>query len=156
MLKENSLGTLNRYRGIAMTNEEIVRNACQIIWSDGDVSRIGEFYAENFTADYPMTDWGDGLEGIEKLVLGIRSGFPDYSERIDELIVAGDDVIVRLTLQATHNGPLPNLPATGRSVEFNDVTICTVFNGKITRQRGLTDYLSLYSQLGLIELPASA
>jgi predicted ester cyclase len=139
-----------------MTNEEIVRNACQIIWSDGDVSRIGEFYAENFTADYPMTDWGEGLEGIKTLVLGIRTGFPDYRERIDELLVAGDDVIVRLTLQATHNGPLPNLPATGRAVEFKDVTICTVLDGKITRQRGLTDYLSLYSQLGLIELPASA
>jgi predicted ester cyclase len=89
-------------------------------------------------------------------VLGIRTGFPDYRERIDELLVAGDDVIVRLTLQATHNGPLPNLPATGRAVEFKDVTICTVLDGKITRQRGLTDYLSLYSQLGLIELPASA
>ena len=139
-----------------MTNEEIVRNACQIIWSDGDVSRIWEFYAENFTADYPMTDWGEGLEGIKTLVLGIRTGFPDYRERIDELLVAGDDVIVRLTLQATHNGPLPNLPATGRAVEFKDVTICTVLDGKITRQRGLTDYLSLYSQLGLIELPASA
>ena len=139
-----------------MTNAEIVRNACQIIWSDGDVSRIGEFYAENFTADYPMTDWGEGLEGIKSLVLGIRTGFPDYRERIDELLVAGDDVIVRLTLQATHNGPLPNLPATGRAVEFKDVTICTVLDGKITRQRGLTDYLSLYSQLGLIELPASA
>ena len=139
-----------------MTNEEIVRNACQIICSDGDVSRIGEFYAENFTADYPMTDWGEGLEGIKTLVLGIRTGFPDYRERIDELLVAGDDVIVRLTLQATHNGPLPNLPATGRAVEFKDVTICTVLDGKITRQRGLTDYLSLYSQLGLIELPASA
>lgn len=40
-----------------MTNEELVRNACQVIWTDGDVSRIGEFYAENFEAKYPMTNW---------------------------------------------------------------------------------------------------
>lgn len=139
-----------------MTNEEIVRNACQIVWSDGDISRIGEFYGEDFSADYPMTDWGEGLKGIEKLVLGIRSGFPDYRERIDELFVAGDDVIVRLTIKATHSGPLHDLPATGRAVEFRDVTICTVVDGKIVRQRGLTDYLSLYTQLGLIELPPSA
>ena len=145
-----------RNRGIAMSNEEIVRGACQIIWSEGDVDRIAEFYAVNFTADYPMTDWGEGLQGIEHLVLGIRSGFPDYQERIDELIVAGSEVIVRLTIQATHKGPLPNLPPTGRVVEFNDVTICTVIDGKITRQRGLTDYLSLYSQLGLIKLPQTA
>jgi hypothetical protein len=72
-----------------MTNEELVRNACQVIWTDGDVSRIGEFYAENFQANYPMTNWGAGLEGARNLVLEIRAAFPDYRERIDELIEAG-------------------------------------------------------------------
>jgi predicted ester cyclase len=87
-----------------MTNEELVRNACQVIWTDGDVSRIGEFYAENFQANYPMTNWGTGLEGAKNLALEIRAAFPDYRERIDELIDAGDRIIVRLTIQGTHQG----------------------------------------------------
>ena len=82
-----------------------------------------------------------------------RAAFPDYRERIDELITAGDRVIVRLTIRGTHEGPLPNLPATGKSVEFSDVTICRIENGKIVEQSGLSDYLSLYLQLGVIELP---
>ena len=139
-----------------MNNEDTVRNACQIIWSEGNVGRIAEFYAQDFTADYPMTDWGEGLKGIENLVLGIRSGFPDYREHIDELIVAGSEVIVRLTIRATHKGSLLNFPPTGREVKFKDMTICTVVDGKIARQRGLTDYLSLYTQLGLVELPKTA
>ena len=28
-----------------MTNEEIVRAACDVIWSQGDLSRVGEYYS---------------------------------------------------------------------------------------------------------------
>ena len=50
-----------------MTNEDIVREACRVVWTEGDVSRISEFYAEDFTTDYPITKWGTGLEGIKRL-----------------------------------------------------------------------------------------
>jgi predicted ester cyclase len=136
-----------------MTNEQIVRTACQVVWSEGDVSRVGEFYSEAFQAHYPLTDWGSGIDGVKNLAVETRKSFPDYREQIDELIVAGDQVIVRLTIRGTHLGPLPNLPATGKAVEFTDVTICRIQNSKIVVQRGLSDYLSLYLQLGLIELP---
>jgi steroid delta-isomerase-like uncharacterized protein len=136
-----------------MTNEEIVRTACQVIWTDGDLSRIGEFYAEDFQANYPITNWGKGLEGLKQLAIDQRIAFPDYRERIDELIDAGDRIIVRLTIRGTHKGPLPNLPATGKSIEFSDVTICRIENGKIVEQSGLSDYLTVYAQLGVIELP---
>ena len=139
-----------------MTHEELVRAACRVIWSEGDVSRIGEFYAEDFQAHYPMTHWGSGLEGAKNLALEIRKAFPDYRERIDELISAGDRVVVRLTITGTHTGPLPDLPATGRPVEFTDVTICRIKDGKIAEQSGLSDYLTLYLQLGVIELPGSS
>ena len=138
---------------IQSANEMVVRQACQIIWSEGAIDRVPEFYAEDFTANYPMTDWGKGLEGVKKLAADVRVGLPDYREHIDELFDAGDNIIVRLTIEGTHTGPLPGLPPTGKAVAFNDVTICRVHNGKITEQRGLTDYLTLYAQLGAIELP---
>ena len=138
-----------------MTNEQIVRDACQVVWSDGDISRIDEFYAEDFQADYPMTNWGSGLQGIKDLVLELKAGIPDYCERIDELIDAGDRIIVRLNITGTHTGPLVGLPATGKSFEFRDMTVCRVENGKIVEQWGLSDYLTLYVQLGLIELPGT-
>ncbi len=136
-----------------MTNEQIVRTACQVVWSEGDISRVSEFYAEDFQAHYPITDWGSGINGVKNLVMETRKSFPDYREQIDELIIAGDRVIVRLTVRGTHMGPLPYLPTTGKEVEFTDVTICRIKNGKIVEQRGLSDYLSLFLQLGLIELP---
>lgn len=138
-----------------MTNEDVVRTACRVVWTEGDVARVGEFYAEDFRGDYPMTDWGEGVEGVRRLATEIRTGFPDYREQIDQLLDAGDHIVVKLTIRGTHTGPLPGLPATGRAVEFRDVSICRVENGRIVEQSGLTDYLTLYRQLGVIELPAA-
>lgn len=123
----------------------VVREACQVIWSDGEAERAGEFYSEDFQADYPMTDWGEGVPGVEALAKQVRIDLPGYAETIEELIEADDEVVVRLTITGTN-------PKTGEPVSFRDVTMLTVKNGKITRQRGLTDYLSLYMQLGLINL----
>ncbi|MGI9325166.1 MAG: ester cyclase [Pseudomonadales bacterium] len=135
-----------------MTNEQVVRDACRVVWTEGDMSRVAEFYSEDFHASYPRTDWGKGVQGVTALAKSIRASFPDYREQIDELIVADDLVIVRLTIRGTHNGPLPGLAATGKTVEFNDVTICRVRDGKIVEQRGLSDHFALYQQLGLINL----
>lgn len=126
---------------------ETVRQACQVIWSDGDTSRVAEFYAEDFEADYPMTNWGTGLPGVAALAEQVRIDLPGYSETIEELVEAGDEVVVRLTITGQNR-------SNGETVSFRDMTMLTVKNGKITRQRGVTDYLSLYLQLGVVEMPS--
>ncbi len=133
-----------------MTNADIVREACRVVWTEGDVSRINEFYADNFTADYPMTQWGEGLEGIRRLAEAQRRAFPDYAEHIDALYDAGDNIIVVLTIQGTNTGPMEGREPTGKRIEFRDVTICRVENGKIVKQSGLSDYFTVYQQLGLL------
>ena len=135
-----------------MTNEEVVREACKVIWTEGDLSRISEFYSDRFVTDYPMTNWGTGLEGLRRLAEAQRNAFPDYRERIDELYDAGDDIIVVLTIRGTNTGPMEGLEPTGKPVEFRDVTICRVEDGKIVKQSGLSDYFTVYEQLGIIEV----
>ena len=129
-------------------SEDIVREAMQVIWTDGDISRVGEFYADNFKADYPFPDWGEGLEGLSALVLKVREDLPGYREDIEELLISGNEIIVVLQISGYH-------PSTNEKIDFRDVTILTLENEKIIKQRGLTDLFSLYLKLGLIELPQS-
>ena len=129
-------------------SEDIVREAMQVIWTDGDISRVGEFYADNFKADYPFPDWGEGLKGLSALALKVREDLPGYREDIEELLISGNEVIVVLQISGYH-------PSTNEKIDFRDVTILTLENEKIIKQRGLTDLFSLYLKLGLIELPQS-
>jgi predicted ester cyclase len=129
-------------------SEDIVREAMQVIWTEGDISRVGEFYAENFKADYPFPDWGEGLEGVSALVSKVREDLPGYREDIEELLIADEEVIVVLKISGFH-------PTTNEEVSFRDITILTLENGKIISQRGLSDLFSLYLKLGLIQMPQS-
>ena len=130
------------------SSEDIVREAMQVVWTEGDISRVGEFYAETFKADYPLTDWGEGLEGVSALALKVREDLPGYTEDIEELLIAGEEVVVVLKISGFH-------PTTNEELSFRDVTILTLEDNKIVSQRGLSDLFSLYLKLGLIALPES-
>ena len=136
------------HQKISKNSEDIVREAMQVVWTDGDISRVSEFYAESFKADYPFPDWGEGLEGVSALASKVRVDLPGYREDIEELLIADEEVIVVLKISGFH-------PTTNEEVSFRDVTILTLENEKIIKQRGLTDLFSLYLKLGLIDLPQS-
>ncbi len=140
-----------------MTNEQLVRTAFETIWNRGEVSRCREFYTENFQAHYPPggPSWGKGPDGVRAILTLIRNAFPDYHEKIEELISSGDRVVARMTNSGTHKGPLPIAPATGKSFEVVDIAICRIEDGKIAEQWGLSDNLSLLLQLGLIQPPGA-
>ena len=130
-------------------NEQLVRDAMQIIWNECDVSRVNEFYSDNFEADYPHTDWGNGLEGLCNLATQVHSDLPGYTENIDQLIDAGDKIIVTLSISGSH-------PVSGDEISFRDVTVLTIKNDKIINQRGVGDLLTLYEKLNMITLTSNA
>jgi predicted ester cyclase len=136
------------HQKISKNSEDIVREAMQVVWTDGDISRVSEFYAESFKADYPFPDWGEGLEGVSALASKVRVDLPGYREDIEELLIADEEVIVVFKISGFH-------PTTNEEVSFRDVTILTLENEKIISQRGLSDLFSLYLKLGLIQMPQS-
>ena len=129
-------------------NEQLVRDAMQIIWNECDISRVSEFYSDDFEADYPHTDWGTGLEGVCALAAQVHNDLPGYTEHIEQLIDAGDKIIVVLSISGSH-------PVSGDEISFRDVTVLTIKDGKIISQRGVGDLLTLYVKLGMINLPSS-
>ena len=137
------------------SNAQIVKEAMDVVWTQGRADLVGDYYSEDFVANYPMTDWGEGLDGVRNLVANVRVGLPDYNEAIELLVDGGDYIVVELFFRGTHTGPLNGMPPTGKAVAFRDVTILQLRDGKIIEQRGLTDYLTLFAQLG-VEMPASA
>ena len=132
------------------SNPDIVRDACHAVWTEGQVDRVEEFYAEDFSADYAFTDWGSGIEGVKALAASVRVGLPDYREEIKLLIDGGEYIVVELLIQGTNTGTMNGMAPTGKAVAFRDVTVLRLRDGKIIEQRGLSDYLTMFQQLGVI------
>ena len=132
------------------SNADIVREACHVIWTEGQIDRVPEYYSQDFTADYAFTDWGTGIDVVKALASSVRGGFPDYREGIKLLIDGGEYIVVELLIEGTHTSPMNGFEPTGKSVAFRDVTILKLRSGRIVEQRGLSDYLTMFQQLGVI------
>ena len=130
-------------------NAEIVREACHVVWTEGEVDRVPEFYAEDFTAGYAFTDWGKGIQGVKALAASVRVGLPDHREEIKPLIDGGEYITVELLIEGRQTG-LVRMEPRGKAVAFRDVTILRLRDGKIIEQRGLSDYLTMFQQPSVI------
>ena len=79
-----------------------------------------------------------------------RDGFPDRHVTIDEMIAEGDKVVARWTMTGTHRGVWREIPATGKTIQWNGMDIYTVVNGKIAALDRAADSLELLKQLGAV------
>jgi steroid delta-isomerase-like uncharacterized protein len=85
----------------------------------------------------------------------MMDAFPDLKITADDIIGAGDKVVVRWSAIATHAGDSLGVPATNRTVRFNGISIQQYENGKLVRGWDNWDQLGLQQQIAA-EKTASA
>jgi steroid delta-isomerase-like uncharacterized protein len=89
-----------------------------------------------------------GLEAYKAISERLRVSFPDLRFTLNDLIASGDRVVVRWTMDATHDGPLGNVPATGKRVQQKAIVIYRFEDGKIAEGWAQMDRLSVLQQVG--------
>ena len=98
-------------------------------------------------------DTFEGRDGVLQYNTAWSDGFPDGQITIDNIVNAGDVVVVEFTGRGTHTGTLVTsmgeVPATGRSVTLKLCDVLEFRDGKITMQRTYFDSGSLMAQLGV-------
>jgi predicted ester cyclase len=125
----------------------LVRRLHETLLADGDLGRLGEFFADDFTSHNMPPGLPQGIEGVRALFQYFLDGLTDISVTVDELIAEGDRVAVATTTSGLHTGELLGFQPTGRRVAVAGIDLVRV-NGKIVEHRGLTDTAGLLRQLG--------
>jgi steroid delta-isomerase-like uncharacterized protein len=121
------------------------------MWSTGDTRSIHEVYADTFVAHMPK-GWGptpsrDGHDGIRRAIERLRIGFPDWREHIDDMVIDADKVAVRYHSTGTQLGAFGGVPASGRRIEVDEMSIFRIENGRVAEQWCLNDDLAFGKQL---------
>ncbi|HLE77774.1 MAG TPA: ester cyclase [bacterium] len=130
-------------------NKAIVRRLFEGI-SQGHDAVIEELVAPDFAAKEAGEMRMMGAEGFREVVATYRSAFPDMRFTIEDLIAEGDKVVVWSTFTGTHQGPLGELPPTGKSVAVKDVDMYRVRDGKVVEGWTNFDQWGLMKQLGVV------
>ena len=122
----------------------------------GDVDAM----LENLAPDYRVIDRGQQvISSAEEYKAGFQAyanSFPGARVEVKHLFVEGDWGAVRLNCAFPHRGPFQGVPPTGKIIEFTSNCLYEFENGKISVCYGGDDYVSMLSQLGLIEFKQSA
>ena len=135
-------------------NKEAARRWHVEIFGQGQLDLVDELFAENYRQSHlyaPPGGWPAGREGARATVRFYRTAFPDARFEVHDQIADGNVVATRWTARGTHNGPLPDLPATGLPITIEGISI-EYFdeNGAIVRSEVNWDLLGMMQQLGAI------
>jgi steroid delta-isomerase-like uncharacterized protein len=131
-------------------NAAVVRQFIEEVINQGDIDGAGRFVWEDVVEQVPFPGQGPGLSGLQDVLRGMRSAFPDIHWTVEEQLVDGDRVLTRFTWTGTHNGVFLGVPPTGRSVSAWGMVIDRLVDGRIKDTRILMDSLGLMMQLGAV------
>lgn len=124
------------------------------VWNKGDFSRLSDFIAPQYEIKHDPGDPWDGHsldnDTFKQRVLFSRNAFPDLNFSIKDMIEEGDKVIAYWVMTGTHQGDLPQLPATGKSFSITGMTIYYFDNEKICGHTQAFDRLGFLSQMGYL------
>jgi steroid delta-isomerase-like uncharacterized protein len=111
---------------------------------------------EMVSPDYVSHESGvnNGAAETKVFLSALLTAFPDLQVTVEDMVAAGDKVVVRNTWRGTHRGPFLGIAATGKSMRIEGIVIWRVENRKVAERWATLDYLSLMRQLGVVATPA--
>ena len=89
-----------------------------------------------------------------QIAQGYAAAFPDGRAEVTSTTVQGDTAVGEFRVRGTHTGELMGVAPTGRSI---DVVVCNVTemkDGLVHTEREYFDAATMWSQLGVLEVPS--
>jgi len=105
----------------------------------GNLDAVDQYCAPNFAFHSPnFPNWPRGLDGARRLAGAWPTMFSEGSSTIDDIIAAGDKVVVRITMCGTYIGePRSGFPKPGEKFSMGGVAIYRMVDGKIVDDWGI-------------------
>ncbi len=134
----------------AQENKAIVQRFWKV-WEEGNIDLVDELLAADHVNHNPATpDQPAGAEGVREVVNMFRSAMPDLKVVIEDMIAEGDKVVVRYTLEGTHEGELFDVAPTGQRLSIKSIAVERVSESKLQEHWRITDSLDMMQQLGVV------
>ena len=115
--------------------------------------KLEKFNDSNFTKDVVMHASPSDVVGIDSArayYANYITGFSDVVFTIKDVFGQGDKLVKHWNFKGTHTGVFFGIPATGKKVDIDGVTLVRMSDGKIAEERDFFDNLEFSQQLGLI------
>ena len=95
-----------------------------------------------------LTGWTTGFEvALRNYIQNMVTPWSDMRMTEEEAIEGQDAVVIRNRIEATHTGEFLGIPATGRRIAWDAISIVQVSNGRVVGQWAQPDLWGIHQQL---------
>ena len=107
----------------------------------------------NFTDDVTLVTSPENIVGIDAFkdyYSNYVTGFSDVKFIIVDVFGQGDKLVKHWNFKGTNSGEFFGMPATGKSVNIDGVTLVKMKDGKIAQEQDFMDNMVFLQQLGIV------
>ena len=134
-----------------LDNKAIVRRLYEEVWNKRKLKVVDELISPSHALIDPLVSTSQvGPELYKRRVVELTTSFPDLRFTIEDMIAEKGKVVVCWIISGTHKSGFMDVPATGKKVSVEGVTIHYITNGKILDSSARWDVLGLMRQIGQI------
>ncbi|MEM5340011.1 ester cyclase [Paraburkholderia azotifigens] len=119
-------------------------------WSTGDEALARAALAPGFTDRTLPPGRAQGIEGPLAASKFVRAAVPDLQAEIEQMVVAGDRVVVHLRFHGHFTGQFKGVRGEGQNIDFIATDIYRIADGRIAENWHLEDNLTFLQQLGVV------
>ena len=130
------------------SNVERIQQAMEA-WGRQDL----ETYRTLYHQDAVLNGLAPQPINVEGALAGYRAffaGFPDLRFETLVTVADGEKVAVHFQITGTHTGEFQGIPATGRRMNVQGITILRFRDGKVSERWNQLDQMGLLQQLGVM------
>ena len=142
MISCNDAKVENNIKMYTQVWDEIINN--------GKLDQINDTnFDENITMVYSPENIV-GIENFKDYYSHFITGFSDVKFTIVDVFGQGDNIVKHWNFIGTHSGEFFGIPATGKTVNIEGVTLVKMKDGKIAQEQDFMDNMAFLQQLGIV------
>jgi len=133
------------------TPEQIGAWVVEDVWNKGDFRLAALMFTPNALLHYQGRNFPLTPEFGLRIVQTWRDAFPDFHFKLEDMIVQGNKVVMRIPFTGTHMGKFWGLEPTGKKISVTETLILRIEAGRIADMWEDYDEYGMRIQLGLIK-----
>lgn len=133
-------------------NKQVIREFTRIFKNEHNVDGVAHLFDKKFVHHFrgPVPS---GFEGLRQVGIMMNGAFPDVVVKEEDLIASGDKVVERSSAAATHKGTMMGAPPTNRRINWSEIHIYRLQDGKIAEHWAEVSMMELLQQVGALPQP---
>jgi steroid delta-isomerase-like uncharacterized protein len=133
-----------------VAHEAVVRRFYDELWNRWRLEIVDEVVSPALRFRGSLGSVHEGREDFKRYVASVRATFPDWHNRIDEMVATGSRVVTRMTWSGTHRGVLGGVEPTGARVEYSGAAFFRLIDGLIDEAWVVGDTQEQWRALGVL------